>query len=282
MIAVAVRSHVYNKMPIRLLSFNADGSDMRLIERDEIVDKVFPRVYKEVSKPSFQNEWEKALRLQDIDFVRKHKQRKVSELLKGVMERSTHYAILSHTWIRDTPGDVTYKDWKAQTLFNLRGLEKIAKFCKVAACDHGMTLGWIDSVCINKESSSELDESIRSMYNWYRGAHICITYLSETISISQPPRDSWFTRGWTLQELLAPLQNIFYNAKWERLGSSNDTSIESFIEEKTGITKNELAMCKKGDVKKIPISRRMQLACGRQVTREEDSSYSLMGILGRE
>lgn len=267
-------------MPIRLLSFDADGSNVRLIERDEIVNKVLPRVYEEMDKPSFKTEWKKAHGLQDLDFVRKHKQQKVSELLKGVMEQSAHYAILSHTWIRDTPGDITYKDWKTQTLLSHRGVDKITKFCEVSARHHGMTLGWIDSICINKESSSELDESIRSMYNWYRGAHICITYLSETLSIGQKPCDSWLTRGWTLQELLAPLQNFFYDANWEKLGSNNDKSIESFIEEETTITKNELDMCKKGDIKKIPISRRIQLACGRQVTREEDSSYSLMGILG--
>ncbi|KJA18382.1 hypothetical protein HYPSUDRAFT_145006, partial [Hypholoma sublateritium FD-334 SS-4] len=200
-------------------------------------------------------------------------------LLKKVVEKNVDFTILSHTWIRDTtPGDITFQTWATRE-HNPWGNTKVVNFCEVAAQNHNATLGWIDTVCINQDSSSELDESIRSMYNWYRGASLCITYLSETTDISDAHRDSWFTRGWTLQELLAPVRSVFYNKKWNQLGSSSDAEIQSVIETASGITSKELELSWSGAIAKIPFSRRMQMACGRQVTREEDTSYSLMGIL---
>lgn len=274
-----VRAHVFNKMPIRLLAFDEAGCDVQLIERDEIFSRIFPRVYSEITSAQFQSDWVKAQELRDVFIHWKHRQNTMDNLSSKAIERSVHYAISSHTWIRETPGDVVYKDWKVR-MGNQRGYAKISRFCEVAARDHVITLGWIDTVCINKDSSAELDESIRSMYNWYRGARVCITYLSETVQIDDDHLDSWFGRGWTLQKLLAPLKNVFYNMSWEALGSIDDTAVESFIETATTITKKELDLCRSGEIERPPISRRMQLACGRQVTREEDKSYSLMGILG--
>ncbi|KJA13809.1 hypothetical protein HYPSUDRAFT_49592 [Hypholoma sublateritium FD-334 SS-4] len=274
-----VRSHVFNKMPIRLLAFDENGTNIQLIERDEIFTRILPRVYAETSKPGFQSEWAKVQELQDKYVHWKHRQDAMSKLFQEVIGESVRYAILSHTWIRDTPSDVVFGSWKTRA-DNPRGYAKITKFCETAAQNHLVTLGWIDTLCINKESSSELDESIRSMYSWYRGASVCVTYLSETLQITDNYRDSWFTRGWTLQELLAPLHIVFYNKNWESLGSGNDAQIQEFIERATTITKAELDLCRRGNVEQISISRRMQLACGRQVTREEDTSYSLMGILG--
>lgn len=72
----------------------------------------------------------------------------------------------------------------------------------------------MDTVCINKESSAELDESIRSMFKWYGGAKICIVYLAGTTSLDDMERDNWFKRGWTLQELLAPHCVRFFTANW--------------------------------------------------------------------
>ncbi len=82
------------------------------------------------------------------------------------------------------------------------------------------------------------------------------------------------------RSLLAPAQSVFYNQNWEQLGSSNNAEIQSIIEAASGVTPEELELSWGGDIDEIPLSRRMQMACGRQVTREEDTSYSLMGILG--
>ncbi len=220
MVLKATREHVFNKMPIRLLAFDKGGFNIRLIERNEIFSIIFPGVFVNIKMPRFQADWAAAEMLKDDDYKPyrewQYRQNKMKELLQNVIEQSVRYSILSHTWMQDAPGEVTFHDWAAREE-NLQGNSKIIKFCEVSAQNHNITLGWIDTVCINKTSSSELDESIRSMYNWYRRASVCITYLSETIDLPNAPRDSWFTRGWTLQELLAPAHSVFYNQignKW--------------------------------------------------------------------
>ncbi|KAF9475459.1 hypothetical protein BDN70DRAFT_814071, partial [Pholiota conissans] len=188
------------------------------------------------------------------------------------------YAILSHTW-NQTPGELTYNDWQKGSLNpDDPRAAKIFNFCKVALENHGIAYGWVDTVCINKESSSELDESIRSMYKWYFEAAICITYLSETTSIEDMVDDTWFTRGWTFQELIAPKVMKFYNSQWTRFIFSVNNDIRhplilDSIQRATTLTVDELRR-----IQNSSISRRMELAAKRRVTREEDTAYSLMGI----
>ncbi len=208
----AARAHVFNKMPIRLLTFDKDGSNIQLIGRNEIYSCILPGVFMNIAKSKFQEDWA-AAEVQE----EKYRQNKLKALLQGAVEQSVQYAILSHTWMRDMPGEVTFHDWAVRE-DNPRGNTKITRFCEVTAREHNTTLGWIDTVCIDKSSSSELDESIRSMYNWYRRASVCIIYLSQTTDISNAHHDSWFTRGWTLQELLAPARGVFYNEIWKQLG----------------------------------------------------------------
>ncbi len=278
----ATREHVFNKMPIRLLAFDNDGSNIRLIERNEIFSIILPGVLANIRMPEFQAEWKVAEMLKDGDLQEvkawRHRQNRMKELIQHAIGQSVKYSILSHTWMRNEPGEITFHDWAFREN-NLRGHTKIIKFCEVSALNHDTTLGWIDTVCINKTSSSELDESIRSMYNWYRRASVCVSYLSETTDLSNAHSDSWFTRGWTLQELLAPPHSVFYNQNWEQMGSNNDTRVQSVIEKACKISAKELDWSWQGFMEKIPLSRRLQMACSRQVTREEDTSYSLMGIL---
>jgi hypothetical protein len=191
------------------------------------------------------------------------------------------YAILSHTWTQ-TPGELTYGDWQRGSLSAVHPKsQKLVNFCRAAWEHHGLTLGWIDTICINKDSSAELDESIRSMYAWYRNAEVCITYLAATHTLSDMHNDPWFTRGWTFQEMVAPQYLKFYNKDWNQLSSSesSDTGNEGhhlILEEirfATTMTPSELQ-----HIRGVPISRRMQLAATRQVTRKEDIAYCLMGI----
>ncbi|KAF9474750.1 hypothetical protein BDN70DRAFT_959519 [Pholiota conissans] len=132
-----------------------------------------------------------------------------------LITKHTRYAILSHTWIHGSPGEVTYSDWIAGEFDkHSAGHRKLVNFCKTAWKDHHLALGWMDTVCINKDSSAELNESIRSMYNWCQRSTVCLTYLAETDKIEDIYRDPWFTRGWTLQELLASEYIKFYNKEW--------------------------------------------------------------------
>ncbi|KAF9482067.1 hypothetical protein BDN70DRAFT_480743, partial [Pholiota conissans] len=136
----------------------------------------------------------------------------------------------------------------------------------------------MDTVCINKDSSAELDESIRTMYKWYHDSSVCIVYLAETSTLSDVHLDPWFTRGWTLQELLAPRHVKFYNVHWKEIipqidNDKRESQIRAEIKRATTITREELV-----NIHSASISRRMEWAATRKVTREEDTAYSLMGL----
>ena len=124
------------------------------------------------------------------------------------------YAILSHTW--DAEGEQTLqqlcelqREYPDDSILDAPLLsKKIRDFC-IYARNRGYKYAWADSCCIDKTSSAELSESINSMYAWYQKAHACYAYLSDVNSSSldwkREFRDSrWHTRGWTLQELIAP------------------------------------------------------------------------------
>lgn len=124
------------------------------------------------------------------------------------------YAILSHTWGQN---EVVLADYE-QRIHRKRkkaavdAVKKIRDWCRRAAED-GHSYAWIDTCCIDKKRSAELSEAINSMYTWYQNAQICYVYFSDVFKRSSwaATRTSirqarWFTRGWTLQELLAPRQ----------------------------------------------------------------------------
>lgn len=274
-------------MPIRLLGFKPTGSHIRLLERNQILDLILSRVIVEFHYPprasSRKSEKIDDAQGEDSDGNLSDYDSDDSDVedsrwteMLNFVEDTARYAILSHTWIRDSPGDLVFRDWE-QRQSNQRGLSKVTKFCQIAGQAHGVTFGWMDTVCINKDSSSELDESIRSMYKWYRLAYICVAYLAETRELESMHADPWFTRGWTLQELLAPADVRFYNMDWEPFHMSLTGDVVKQIEKATTITWVE-----KAEPAAIPLSRKMQLAVNRKVTREEDEVYSLMGLLGVE
>ncbi|OBZ74471.1 hypothetical protein A0H81_05276 [Grifola frondosa] len=120
------------------------------------------------------------------------------------------YAILSHVWRQE---EVLFHHMsKRSEAQKMRGFEKIRKCCEVAA-KAGYDLVWIDTCCIDKTSSSELSEAINSMFAWYRNADLCYAYLDD-VSYNNGSvgldfsRSKWFSRGWTLQELIAPKKTI--------------------------------------------------------------------------
>lgn len=164
-------------------------------------------------------------------------------LTENLVEDRIHpYAILSHTWIDGQ--EATYKDLMDGTGKGKSGFKKI-RFCGQQAELDGLQYFWVDTCCINKSSSAELQEAINSMFHWYRSAAKCYVYLSDVSSppfddkFSQLPFESafrasrWFTRGWTLQELLAPRSVEFFSREGNRLGDK--WSLERQIHEITRI-----------------------------------------------
>lgn len=129
------------------------------------------------------------------------------------------YAILSHTWGKE---EVSYQGLSGAR--STKGFQKILRCCTLAKSE-GYDYVWIDTCCIDKTSSAELSEGINSMYRWYANAAICYAYLADVSLWPDIPNTKsfeesrWFSRGWTLQELLAPQTVIFYDHDWNRLGT---------------------------------------------------------------
>jgi hypothetical protein len=94
----------------------------------------------------------------------------------------------------------------------------------------GFEYVWVDTCCIDKTSSAELSEAINSMFSWYQKADVCYVYLSDYLFPARKDNSldeeffknsRWFTRGWTLQELIAPESVVFFNESWHDIGTKH-------------------------------------------------------------
>jgi hypothetical protein len=188
------------------------------------------------------------------------------------------YAILSHRWQDE---EVIFQDIVSGAAPTKKGYEKITQCCAQALRDN---LGyiWVDTFCIDKTSSAELSEALNSMYEWYQNAEVCYAYLCDvaetTVSASSGSggfnNSVWFTRGWTLQELLAPTRVEFFNADWRRLGSKAE--LKGII---AGITRiQEEVLDGTLRPQELSIAQRMSWASDRVTTKVEDMAYSLLGL----
>ena len=186
------------------------------------------------------------------------------------------YAILSHTWGDDEMSLQEFADSTARC-GNREGFKKIREACAQALRDDLFHV-WVDTVCIDKTSSAELSEAINSMYNWYAGAHVCYVYLQDLGSTSGDDLQGcrWFTRGWTLQELLAPSSRsmTFFNSTWDSIGTKRDLveQISTATEISVGCINGECG------IRSYSIADRMSWASRRSTTRPEDIAYCLLGI----
>ncbi|KAL5316398.1 hypothetical protein ACEPPN_015443 [Leptodophora sp. 'Broadleaf-Isolate-01'] len=184
------------------------------------------------------------------------------------------YAILSHRWLND---EVSLKDMQDGIAAKKAGYAKI-KFCCDQAAKDGLQYAWVDTCCIDKTSSSELTEAINSMYRWYQDAAVCYAYLSDVETSNASGKGSfgesaWFTRGWTLQELIAPSSVEFYNSAWKKFGTRE--SLKDMI---SRITNIDMAMLEGADPEEFSVAKRMSWASKRTTTRAEDRAYSLLGL----
>jgi hypothetical protein len=195
------------------------------------------------------------------------------------------YAILSHTWGADAD-EVTFEDLTNNTGKDKPGYEKI-RFCAEQAARDGLDYFWVDTCCIDKSNRAELSHAINSMFRWYHKATRCYVYLQDVFShpldnneelnqslwISAFQRSRWFTRGWTLQELLAPASVEFFSWEGERL--SDKSSLRQQIYEITVIP--ELAL-QGAPLSQFGVNKRLSWIEFRETKREEDRAYSLLGI----
>lgn len=195
------------------------------------------------------------------------------------------YAILSHVW--DEKEDSYQKLQAASLCYHTIGetprdhvSTKLRMFC-ILAEKHGHHWAWADTSCINKESSAELTEGINSMFRYYTCAQVCYVYLKDVPQgddvwdeDSSFRRSRWHTRGWTLQELIAPELVVFLSMDWEVIGTKAE--LAPLISQITQIPITVLTFEK--DIADLSIAQRMSWAAGRTTTRQEDEAYCLLGI----
>lgn len=196
------------------------------------------------------------------------------------------YAVLSHTWIAGQ--EVTFEDYKNETGQDNAGCNKI-RFCVNQAAADGIHYSWVDTCCIDKSTSEELNTAINSMFRWYQGAAKCYVYLSDVEApaniadaseypiawVDQFRRSRWFTRGWTLQELLAPVSVEFFSKEGKYLG--NKRTLEAAISDMTRIPVKAL---RASNLSEFSVEDRFRWATGRNTMVPEDKAYCLLGIFG--
>ena len=200
-------------------------------------------------------------------------------------DRIPPYAILSHTWGLDTD-EVAFEDLINGTGREKAGFKKI-RFCGEQARQDGLQYFWIDTCCINKANYTELSQAINSMFRWYQNAAKCYVYLSDVLTTKRKASDQsseftwklafqgcrWFKRGWTLQELLAPITVEFFSRECQRLGDKR--SLRQMIHEITGIADSALQGT---NLSQFSVEERLSWIDRRQTKLEEDKAYSLLGI----
>lgn len=198
------------------------------------------------------------------------------------------YAILSHTWGKDEE-EATFEDVRNSTGTDKPGYEKI-RLCGEQAKNDGLRYFWVDTCCIKKTNKAELSLAIRSMFRWYRNAVRCYVYLTD---VSTSPgleeatnrpvwekefrKSKWFTRGWTLQELIAPSTVEFFSCDWRKLGDR--ASLKYQIHEVTTIPH---AVLEGAPLSQTTIDERRGWGRDRHTKLDEDAAYSLSGVLDVE
>ncbi|KAI8630979.1 HET-domain-containing protein [Xylariaceae sp. FL1651] len=192
------------------------------------------------------------------------------------------YVILSHLWGEE---EITFEDFTKQGTINpdvsvaeRQSFRKVDGACKLAAQD-GYNWIWIDTCCIDKSSSAELQEVMNTMWKYYERSNICYVYMADIPDAQAGWTEAfqtskWFTRGWTLQELIAPTSVEFYARNWSAIGTKSERYKE--ISARTKIDPDVIVHAEPLDA--FSAAERLSWAAHRNVTREEDETYSLLGL----
>ncbi|MCJ1399129.1 hypothetical protein MMC11_002331 [Xylographa trunciseda] len=191
------------------------------------------------------------------------------------------YAILSHRW---DDAEVSFQEFEQALRKQSAALDKVLQCCRLARF-RGLDWAWVDTCCIDKTSSAELSEAINSIYRWYENSEVCYAYLSDVLwkPTADPDVSSsrmsfgnsvWFKRGWTLQELLAPSDLVFFDHQWEFIGTKSTMS--ALISAATRINISFLSSSNASQ--RATVATKMSWASTRETTRVEDMAYCLIGI----
>ncbi|KAI6094676.1 hypothetical protein F5141DRAFT_118312 [Pisolithus sp. B1] len=200
--------------------------------------------------------------------------------IDSVVSEYFEFITLSHKW---GSGEPLLRDIEGKSIYYSGGTDgqaKLRKFC-ILALRRNFQWAWSDTCCIDKDSSAEVQEAIGSMFSWYRWSSLTIVHLSDVFDTGSLAGSVWFTRGWTLQELLASHTILFYTYDWSLYSNSDaadhktDSTLLEELQNATGIAKQHLTNFSPG----INDARsRLHWASGRCTTRPEDIAYSLFGI----
>lgn len=218
-------------------------------------------------------------------------------------DASKKYGILSHTWARINSEEVSFEDMKdLEAARKKPGFSKLEMSCKKAAWDK-LQYVWIDTCCIDKSGPhDQIQSEINSMFQYYAHAEVCYVLLSDVPGSCPQIREEktlqevftksrrtwqqhimgsrWFTRGWTLQELIAPKKVAFYNRRWAWIGTMRSGLLDT-VSKATQIPKDVLMKKGAHSLEDYTIAQRMAWAANRQTTKPEDMAYCLLGIFNR-
>ena len=211
---------------------------------------------------------------------------KTLRLKKFSSSKDVRYAIFSHRWGLDED-EVSFADIEKEDRSDVemkKGWDKIVKTC-AKAIEWGLDWAWVDTCCINRDSSAELEEAINSMFQWYMDSAVCFAFLND-VEPGEDARDQnstfrkslWFTRGWTLQELIAPTDVVFFvpgENGWHQIGTK--ASLANVVTEITNIEEEVLLH---RNLRNSSVAKKMSWAANRETTKMEDRAYSLAGIFG--
>ena len=199
------------------------------------------------------------------------------EELQHTVNEFFKYAMLSHKWAsaKDEPqywqikGSVHEMDAPLE-------IRKLQQFCTVSK-ESGYRWAWSDTCCIDKSNNAELQESIISMFSWYRESAITVVYLADVSDISQLKNSQWFKRGWTLQELLAPRFIRFYKDDWQPLIDFDGNHKDELLTILHEITHIEINVLKEFCPGVDNVKKRLSWVGNRTTKKIEDMAYCLMG-----
>lgn len=159
-----------------------------------------------------------------------------------------------------------------------------------SACTEARRLGlewvWIDSLCIDSSSTAEISESINSRFRVFQDSAVCLVFLGdvslgpgETTSKAAGNlllKSQWLRRIWTLTELIASKEVLFFDRDWRQFGTKRSLLCELSDATRIDLPVLENSRC----LSEFSIARRMSWACACSYDREEDLAYALIGLFG--